>query len=125
MERQWPDGARCVVLMTVDTDATGNEVGRGIDPAGVNSLGGYSTRRGIPRLLEIFARQGIPATFFCTGYDAEQSPETIRAIIAAGQEVAAHGYLHESWDVSLEEEEMLLRKTHAILTELAGRAPLN
>jgi peptidoglycan/xylan/chitin deacetylase (PgdA/CDA1 family) len=124
MERQWPGGARCVVLITVDTDATGNEVGKGLDPAGVNSLGGYSPRRGIPRLLEIFARHGIPATFFFTGYDAEQNPDVVRRVIAEGHEVAAHGYLHESWDLSLDEEERLLRKTHAILTELAGAPPL-
>jgi peptidoglycan/xylan/chitin deacetylase (PgdA/CDA1 family) len=47
----------------------------------------------------------------------------VRRVIAGGHEVAAHGYLHESWDLSLDEEERLLRKTHTILTELAG-APL-
>ncbi len=124
MERHWPGGARCVALITVDTDATGNEVGKGIDPAGINSLGGYSPRRGIPRLLEIFARHGIPATFFFTGYDAEQNPDVVRRIVAEGHEVAAHGYLHESWDLALDEEERLLRKTHGILTELAGTPPL-
>ncbi|MGI8688799.1 MAG: polysaccharide deacetylase family protein [Thermomicrobiales bacterium] len=124
MERQWPGGARCVALITVDTDATGNEVGRGIDPAGIDSLGGYSPRRGIPRLLEIFARHDIPATFFFTGYDAEQNPDIVRQVIGVGQEVAAHGYLHESWDMSLEDEERLLHKTHAILTDLAGAPPL-
>lgn len=124
MERHWPGGARCVVLITVDTDATGNEVGKGIDPAGMDSLGGYSPRRGIPRLLGIFARHGIPATFFYTGYDAEQNPGIVRQIVDAGHEIAAHGYLHESWDVSLEEEDRLLRKTHAILTELTGTPPL-
>jgi len=124
MERRWPGGARCVVLITVDTDATGNEVGKGLDPAGVNSLGGYSPRRGIPRFLEMFARQGIPATFFFGGYDAETNPDIVRRIVAEGHEVAAHGYLHESWDVSLDEEDRLLRKTHAILTGLAGTPPL-
>ena len=72
------------MLITVDTDATGNEIGKGLDPAGVNSLGGYSPRRGIPRLLEIFARHGIPATFFFGGYDAEQSPDIVRRVDRRG-----------------------------------------
>jgi peptidoglycan/xylan/chitin deacetylase (PgdA/CDA1 family) len=124
MTLEWPNGARCVALITVDFDGTANEVGKGLDPAGVNSLGAYSARRGIPRFLEIFDRQQIPATFFIGGYDAEENPETVKSVIAAGHEVAAHGYLHESWDISEQEEDRLLRRTHDILTEIAGTAPL-
>ena len=121
---QWPNGARCVVLITVDSDVTGNEVGKGIDPDGANALGAYSAKRGLPRFLDIFARQQIPATVFFGGYDTEQNPDLVRRIIAEGHEIAAHGYLHESWDVSLEEEDRLLRKTHEIITEIAGTPPL-
>lgn len=124
MESHWPSDARCVVLLTVDTDGTGNEVGKGLEPSGSNSVGGYSARRGIPRLLEIFKRQQVPATFFVVGYDAETDPDFVRRIVADGHEVAAHGYLHESWTVSLDEERRLLHKTHGILTNLAGTAPL-
>ncbi len=124
MANQWPEGARCVALITVDFDGTGNEVGRGFDVAGIHSAGGYSARRGIPRFLEIFDRHQIPATFFVPGYDAETSPDSVKSIIAAGHEVAAHGYKHESWDISLEEEDMLLRKSHQILTDVTGSAPL-
>ncbi len=122
--RQWPNGARCVVMITVDSDATGNEVGKGLDPDGANSLGGYSPRRGIPRFLDIFQRHQVPVTVFFGGYDAEHYPDIVKRIVSEGHEVAAHGYLHESWDVSLEEEDQLLRKTHQILTEIAGTPPL-
>ncbi|HLI52354.1 MAG TPA: polysaccharide deacetylase family protein, partial [Thermomicrobiaceae bacterium] len=121
---RWPGNAQCIVLVTVDTDGTGNEVGKGLDPAGVNSIGGYSARRGIPRLLEVFNRQRIPATFFVGGYDAETDPDVVRRIVSDGHEVAAHGYLHESWDVSLDEEDRLLRRTHEILTNITGTRPL-
>lgn len=121
---RWPDDARCVVAISVDFDGTGNEVGMGWEPVGTRSAGGYSARRGIPRMLDIFDRHGIPATFFVPGYDAEQHPETVRAIIAAGHEVAAHGYLHESFDVPLDEEERLLRTAHDILTDLTGTPPV-
>lgn len=124
MEIRWPDGARCVALFTVDFDGTGNEVGLGFEPAGIHSAGGYSARRGIPRMLEIFERHGIPATFFVPGYDAENNPDMVRRIVAAGHEVAAHGYKHERWDVPEGEEPGLLRKSHEILTELTGTPPL-
>lgn len=120
---RWPDDARCVVALTVDFDGTANELGLGHDPVGIRSAGGYSARRGIPRMLEIFARHRVPATFFVPGYDAETNPETVRSIAAAGHEVAAHGYLHERWDVPPDEEEALLRKTHRILTDIVGKPP--
>lgn len=124
MTVRWPNGARCVAAFTVDFDGTGNEVGQGLEPVGIRSAGGYSARRGIPRMLDMFERHGIPATFFVPGYDAEQNPDTVRAIIDAGHEIGAHGYLHESFDLELDEEERLLRRSHDILTDLAGTSPV-
>lgn len=119
----WPGGARCVVALTIDFDGTGNEIGRGFDPVGIRSAGGYAARRGIPRIMDILARRGIRATFFVPGFDAETNPDLVRRIVAAGHEVAAHGYLHEGWALPPDEEEALLRKSHAILTEIAGVPP--
>ncbi len=124
MKCNWPGEARCVVSFTVDFDGTGNEVGRKQDPVGVHSAGAYSARQGIPRMLRIFDHHQIPSTFFIPGYDAEQNPDTVRDILAAGHEVAAHGYVHESWDISEDEEEALLRKSHAILSDLMGKPPV-
>jgi len=124
MANRWPGDARCVVAFTVDFDGHGNEVGRDQDPVGVRAAGGYSARRGIPRMLDIFARHGIPATFFVPGYDAEQHPDTVRAIVAAGHEVAAHGYVHEGFDLLPDEEERRLLKTHHLLSELTDTPPL-
>ncbi|MBU6415846.1 MAG: DUF3473 domain-containing protein [Xanthomonadaceae bacterium] len=47
------------------------------------------------RILEIFARGHIHATFFVLGWVAERFPELIRDIGAAGHEVASHGFGHE------------------------------
>jgi peptidoglycan/xylan/chitin deacetylase (PgdA/CDA1 family) len=124
MARQWPGDSRCVVLLSVDFDGAGNELGLGFDPVGVRSAGGYSARRGVPRMLELFARHDVPATFFVPGYDAERHPDLVRAIVAAGHEVAAHGYLHERWLLPPDEEEALLRRSHDILTRIAGTPPV-
>jgi len=52
-----------------------------------------------------------PPTFFVPGYDAEYYPDTVKEIHRRGFEVAAHGYLHEGWELGDEEEELLTR-TH-------------
>jgi peptidoglycan-N-acetylglucosamine deacetylase len=55
MAVRWPDGARCVVALTVDFDGTGNEIGLGHEPVGIHSAGGYSARRDVPRMLQLSA----------------------------------------------------------------------
>ena len=119
----WPAGARCLAVYTVDFDGTGNEVGKGLEPFGAYSAGRYSARRGVPRHLEMLDRLGIPATFFVPGYDAECSPDSVRAIARAGHEVAAHGYVHEGTLFEPAEEIRRLTLTHHILSDLLGEAP--
>lgn len=114
----FPCDTRCIVLLGIDFDGTSHEVGRGIAPLGRNSWGRYSARAGVPRHLEMLDKLNVPATFFIPGYDAVQHPYLIRQIADSGNEVAAHGYLHEAWPLDLEEEEELLRKTDKILREI-------
>lgn len=120
----FPDAMRCVVLLGIDFDGTSHEVGRGIAPLGKNSWGRYSARCGIPRHLDMLDTHGIRATFFVPGYDAEQHPETVLEIDRRGHEVAAHGYLHEAWDLDGAEEEELLTKTDRILHNLLKKPVL-
>jgi peptidoglycan/xylan/chitin deacetylase (PgdA/CDA1 family) len=116
-----PAELRCAITLGIDFDGPSHEVGRGIAPLGTHSWGRYSGRRGIPRHLEMLARQGVPCTFFVPGYDAQCYPEIVRAIDAGGFEVAAHGYLHEAWDLEAEEETTLLRRTDDILRQMIGK----
>ena len=46
------------------------------------------------RVLDLFARHGVSATFFILGWIAERAPDLIRRIAHAGHEVASHGYDH-------------------------------
>ncbi|MGH8617313.1 MAG: polysaccharide deacetylase family protein [Burkholderiales bacterium] len=121
--RPWPDGVRCAVLLTCDFDGPSHEIGRGLRPLGINSWGRYSGRRGVARVLDLFERNAVPATFFVPGYDAECYPDVVRDIHRRGFEVASHGYLHESWALGDEEAELLAR-THGILGNLLGTAPV-
>jgi peptidoglycan/xylan/chitin deacetylase (PgdA/CDA1 family) len=47
-----------------------------------------------PRLLELLAARGARASFFVIGEKAAAHPELVRAIVAAGHEVAHHTHTH-------------------------------
>jgi peptidoglycan/xylan/chitin deacetylase (PgdA/CDA1 family) len=128
----WPSGARCAVAFTFDFDA--EEVWLAGDPdaeskPGLLSMGAYGANVGVPEILRLLDRRGLPATFFVPGRVAEMHPDRVREIVAAGHELGAHGYTHRS-PTSLRrvEEEEELRKTKTILegfgTEVRGyRSP--
>ena len=45
-------------------------------------------------LLDLFARNGVTGTFFVTGPCAVTFPPLVREIVAAGHEIACHGWAH-------------------------------
>jgi len=50
---------------------------------------------GTDRILRIFSRSGVTATFFVLGYIAQRHPDLIRRIQDSGHEIASHGYAHQ------------------------------
>lgn len=114
---------RAVVCVTVHVDGPAVEVGRKQLPVGPHTAGRYAIRRGVPRHLEILARHRVPATFFACGYDVEHYPAIFHDILAAGHEIAAHGYLHEAWDLG-DDEPAVLEKTHRIIQRELGVTPV-
>jgi peptidoglycan/xylan/chitin deacetylase (PgdA/CDA1 family) len=112
------------VAFTFDFDA--EEVWIGEDPAnaqrpGVLSQGTYGAKVAVPLILGLLERHGIGATFFVPGRVAERYPERVREILAAGHEVALHGYTHRSpATLPREEEEAELVKAKGILEDLGA-----
>lgn len=49
---------------------------------------------GTPAVLELLARAGAHATFFMIGEQVTARPELAASIVAAGHQVALHGYRH-------------------------------
>jgi polysaccharide deacetylase family protein (PEP-CTERM system associated) len=47
------------------------------------------------RLLALFERNNVKATFFVLGWVADKYPQLVRKIAAGGHEVASHGYSHQ------------------------------
>jgi len=50
--------------------------------------------RNVGRLLDLLARNGAHATFFTLGWIAKRYPQLVREIVAAGHELASHGFDH-------------------------------
>jgi peptidoglycan/xylan/chitin deacetylase (PgdA/CDA1 family) len=70
-------------------------------------------------------RHQIRSTFFVPGHTAVRYPEAIRSIVAAGHEIAHHGYLHEQpTALTLEQEIDALDRGLAALADVAGVRPV-
>jgi polysaccharide deacetylase family protein (PEP-CTERM system associated) len=52
----------------------------------------------VDRILQLFADTGVSATFFTLGWIAERHGGMVRRIVAAGHELASHGYFHQRAD---------------------------
>ncbi|PRP93683.1 XrtA system polysaccharide deacetylase [Enhygromyxa salina] len=77
------------------------------------------------RLLELFDRRGVKATFFVLGWIAERAPELIREVATAGHEIACHGYHHHRLGyLDPARLDADLGKAMPLLRELAG-APIH
>lgn len=50
--------------------------------------------RNIDRILQLFDRHGVKATFFTLGWIAERYPQMIQRIVEQGHELASHGWSH-------------------------------
>jgi len=50
--------------------------------------------RNVMRILELFARHDVKATFFVLGWVAQRLPKMVREIASAGHEIASHGFNH-------------------------------
>ena len=79
---------------------------------------------GIPRLLELYSKHDVKATFYVTGKFAELSPESIDLILSYGHEIGCHSYSHEKKDylynLTYEEQVSEIKKSMDILKPIAG-----
>ena len=77
------------------------------------------------RILALYERHGVRATFFTLGWIAERYPAMVRRIVAAGHELASHGYGHlRASDQSRAEFDNDIRSAKALLEDIGGQAVL-
>ncbi|MEO1226144.1 MAG: polysaccharide deacetylase [Pseudomonadota bacterium] len=121
----WPDGARCAVALSFDCDHETFELGAGGQAIGRLGWGEYGRRVGVPRILDLLARQDVPASFFVPAVAALIGPDEPRRIVEAGHEVGVHGWIHESnATLSASEEREMLLRARGTLADLTGREPV-
>jgi polysaccharide deacetylase family protein (PEP-CTERM system associated) len=77
------------------------------------------------RILALFERTGVRATFFTLGWIAERYPQVVRRIVAGGHELASHGYGHlRASDQTRAEFANDIRSAKALLEDIGGQAVL-
>ena len=114
---------RLTVTLTFDHDAISDSVRRGELPVKV-SHGEFGPRVGAPRILELLERRGIASTWFVPGHTIETFPDSIAAIVAAGHELASHGWYHEDFsELADDEQAAILNRSYEALDRAAGVPP--
>jgi polysaccharide deacetylase family protein (PEP-CTERM system associated) len=75
----------------------------------------------VDRILALFDRADVRGTFFTLGWIAERHPGMVRRIVAAGHELASHGWDHTKADA---QDPVTFRadisRTRAVLEDLGG-----
>ncbi|HTQ02191.1 MAG TPA: polysaccharide deacetylase [Casimicrobiaceae bacterium] len=122
---QWKDGARCAVALSFDSDHETTDLREGGESIGRLSQGQYGNRQGVPRILDILARHGVPASFYVPAVVALLHPDEQRRVIAEGHEIGIHGWIHERNSLLPPEAERELQMRCAdTLEKVCGVRPL-
>ena len=120
---RWPGGARCAVALSFDSDHETISLRDAETSPGALSRGEYGARVGVPRILDLLAVHGIPATFYVPAVCALLRPDEIRSYVDAGHEVAMHGWIHERNTLldAATERELALRAADALESTSGSR----
>jgi peptidoglycan/xylan/chitin deacetylase (PgdA/CDA1 family) len=124
--KSWPTGARVAVGLSFDLDNETGTLRDGLTSPALLSQGEYGSRAGLPRVLALLERQGIPASFFVPAVSAMLHPESMKAIATSGRhEVGLHGWIHER-NSQLDEatERDLLTRAARALEASTGKRPV-
>ncbi|THY28650.1 glycoside hydrolase/deacetylase [Aureobasidium pullulans] len=110
----------------VDIDAVSGWLGSygGQDSPNDISRGLFAGTHGTRRMLKLFDKYNIKATWFIPGHTLETFPEECAMVRDAGHEIGLHGYSHENpTDMTMEQQRDVLEKTHKMLTDFCGKPP--
>lgn len=112
-----PKLKNCLITNDVETTSILNHKLR-------DKTGEYVLNQGMPRLLDLYDKYGVKATFFYTGHIAQLYPDVVRMAHKRGHEVGSHGLTHEvskAFDVLSPEEQLShLRQSKQILEDIIG-----
>ena len=141
----WPGGARIAVQFVLNYEEGGENCILHDDPAseaflseivGAQPLAGqrhinmesiyeYGSRAGLWRVLRLFAERGMRLTCYGVGMAIARHPEVDRAMVAAGHEIASHGWRwidYQDVDEATEREHM--RPAIEAIQKATGERPV-
>lgn len=140
----WPGGARIAVQFVLNYEEGGENcvlhgdagseqflseiIGAASYPdrhLSMESIYEYGSRVGCWRILDEFARRGLPLTVFGVAMAMQRNPDFIRACVENGHEIASHGWrwIHYQ-NMEIEQEREHLQRAIEIHRQITGAAPL-
>ncbi|NEP17773.1 MAG: allantoinase PuuE [Leptolyngbya sp. SIO4C1] len=142
---QWPDGARLALQFVINYEEGGENcilhgdaaseaflsetVGAvplpGVRNLNMESVYEYGSRAGFWRLHRLFTERQLPVTVYAVAMALERNPAAAAAMVAAGWEVASHGYRWIDYQYVGEDiEREHIQTAIAIHTAVTGSRPL-
>jgi len=113
---------RSIVCLTFDFDAMSGWIARGMTSPGPISRGEFGPQVGVPRILALLARKGIPSSWYIPGHTLETYREACQRVAEAGHEIGHHGWTHRPpGSLTAQEEEAELVRGNAAIARLTGR----
>ncbi len=139
----WPNGARLALSIVVNVeegaemrvedgdryperlDEIGAVPSRPVRVHGNESNYRYGIDAGAPRVLRLLAAHGWQVTATAAALALERAPALAEALVAAGHEVAAHGYrwVHQ-YRMAEDEERSFIRAARDSIETTTGTAPV-
>ncbi|THZ00782.1 glucose 1-dehydrogenase [Aureobasidium pullulans] len=118
---------RVLVGYGVDVDAVSGWINTkdGTPQNGTNvSRGIFGATVGLERLLKLFNKHNIKATFFTPAHTIESFPKQLAKVKDAGHEIGLHGYTHEHISgLAATQQRDVLAKSIDVLTSFTGLKP--
>jgi len=133
----WPNGAKIAVMLTVMYESWPEGKGPPYGPMASALKEGtldlqsiawanYGGRTGVWRLIRMFEKFGIQATFAANAVSIERFPEAAKELVRQGHEIAGHSYTQNVFMpyLSEAEEQALIRKCAGIIESVSGFKPV-
>jgi allantoinase len=126
----WPNNAKIAVSFFIAFESFINysQYRRGGDKPDYASLayGEYGGKAGIWRIMDTLSRNSVKGTIDTNGRVAEQFPDALKALHAAGHEIVGHGWANDIYLTSLEpeKERELIKRTLDSIASVTGQRPV-
>jgi peptidoglycan/xylan/chitin deacetylase (PgdA/CDA1 family) len=127
---KWPNNAKIAVSFFVAFEAfeKASQYRESRDKPDYASLayGEYGGKAGIWRIMDVFERNRVKGTIDTNGRIAEDFPDALKELHAAGHEIVGHGWVNDTALSSLDaaQEKALIQRTLDAIASVIGQRPV-